>query len=80
VLATCALGVEGTLQAGGAAAALGIALIGLLNFGVSFVLALLVALRAREVNRSDRLRLLRAIVTRFATRPYEFFLPPQSGG
>jgi site-specific recombinase len=57
-------------------AVLGIAVIGLLNFGVSFLLALGVALRAREVNRSDSLRLLRAVLARFATRPREFFLPP----
>jgi site-specific recombinase len=56
-------------------AMLGIAIIGLLNFGVSFALALLVALRAREVNRSDRLRLARAVLARFATQPKEFFLP-----
>jgi site-specific recombinase len=57
-------------------AVFGIAVIGMLNFGVSFLLALGVALRAREVNRSDSLRLLRAVLARFATRPREFFLPP----
>src|SRR6185503_9029508 len=43
------------------AAALGIVIIGILNFGVSFVLALAVALRARQVDRSDRFRLLRSV-------------------
>jgi site-specific recombinase len=53
----------------------GIAVIGLLNFGVSFILALLVALRAREVERRDQLRLLRAVLARFAARPAEFLVP-----
>lgn len=57
-------------------AMLGIAIIGVLNFGVSFVLALAVALRARDVPRGDRIRLLQAIFARFAKRPTEFVFPP----
>jgi site-specific recombinase len=49
----------------------GIAVIGLLNFGVSFILAL----RAREVERRDQLRLLRAVLARFAAKPAEFLAP-----
>jgi site-specific recombinase len=70
-----ALGGE-ALQLGLPQAMLGIALIGALNFGVSFLLALLVALRAREVDRGDQLRLLRAVLGRLTTRPREFLLPP----
>jgi site-specific recombinase len=76
VLAASSLGTTEALAGGLGEAALGIAIIGLLNFGVSFVLALLVALRAREVNRSDRLRLARAILARLVSRPGEFLFPP----
>jgi site-specific recombinase len=74
-LAVHALGAEaGAL--GLLPAVAGIAVIGVLNFGVSFALALAVALRAREVQRSDRLRLLRAVFSRFVKRPIEFVFPP----
>jgi hypothetical protein len=33
-------------------------------------------LRAREVERSDRLRLLRSLLGRMLTHPREFVLPP----
>jgi site-specific recombinase len=58
-------------------AMLGIAVIGTLNFGVSFVLALAVALRAREVALRDRLRLLVSVVATFFRSPLQFFLPPR---
>jgi site-specific recombinase len=74
VLAVSALGGK-ALELGVLGAMLGIGVIGLLNFGVSFLLALLVALRAREVERGDRLRLLRAVLARFRSKPGEFFLP-----
>jgi site-specific recombinase len=54
----------------------GIGVIGLLNFGVSFILALLVALRAREVDRAAQIRLVRAVLARLITHPREFLLPP----
>jgi site-specific recombinase len=50
----------------------------MLNFGVSFVLALLVALRARQVERGDRLRLLRSIIVTFLRSPLQFFIPPRA--
>jgi len=56
-------------------AAAGIAVIGTLNFGVSFVLALLVALRARAVEHGGK-RLFVAVLRRFAASPGEFFFPP----
>lgn len=54
----------------------GIAAIGLMNFGVSFVLALAVALRAREVTQRERLGLATTLLLRFLRRPWQFFLPP----
>jgi site-specific recombinase len=67
---------EEALSLGVLPALVGIAIIGMLNFGVSFVLALLVALRAREVERRDQLRLLRAVLARFTAKPAEFMFPP----
>lgn len=58
-------------------AMLGIAVIGLLNFGVSFALALLVALRARDVPRGERRTLPGAVFKRFLKKPLEFFYPPR---
>lgn len=59
------------------AAACGIVIIGLLNFGVSFALALVVALRARDVPRGERRMLPGAVLRRFVKRPLEFFYPPR---
>ena len=59
------------------AAAAGIAIIGALNFGVSFLLALAVALRAREAKRSDRLRLIVSVLATFFRSPLQFFFPPK---
>jgi site-specific recombinase len=56
---------------------IGIAFIGMMNFGVSFTLALLVALRARDVPRGERLTLPGAVLRRFFKRPFEFFYPPR---
>ncbi|HEX7837939.1 MAG TPA: hypothetical protein VF469_10780 [Kofleriaceae bacterium] len=61
-------------------AAAGIALIGLLNFGVSFALALVVALRARDVPRGEAKTLPGAVLHRFLRRPLEFFYPPRDAG
>ncbi len=73
VLAACA---DPTLLGSPAlsAAGVGILLIGTLNFGVSFALALAVALRARDVALSDGLRLLRGLLRRFVTAPHTFFV------
>jgi site-specific recombinase len=58
----------------------GILIIGSLNFGVSFVLALAVALRARDAWRVGSIPLLmmfvRGLVRRFVRRPMEFVFPP----
>jgi site-specific recombinase len=58
-------------------AGLGIAVTFVMNLGVSFYLALLMALRAQDISRDDYFDLFRALWTRFRTSPWEFFLPPQ---
>jgi site-specific recombinase len=47
-----------------------------LNFGVSFYLALRVAIRAHDVDRADAASLRRAIVRRMLRAPWQFVLPP----
>jgi site-specific recombinase len=56
----------------------GIGVIFVLNLGVSFFLAMTVALRAKEVPRRDRWALLSAIARRFVQRPGEFLFPPRN--
>jgi len=75
-LAGIAVGPEGLTTAAYIWASVGIILIGLLNFGVSFVLALTVAFRARDVSRRERLALWGAVGRRFIRSPFEFFFPP----
>jgi len=58
-------------------AAAGVAGIALVNLSVSFTLALIVALRARNVTFSQGSQLLRGIFRRLLTHPGEFFLPPR---
>jgi site-specific recombinase len=76
-LSVLALGPEALSTEAFWSAAAGIAVIGTLNFGVSFVLALAVALRARQADRSDRWRLLRSVVATYMRSPLQFFLPPR---
>lgn len=54
-----------------------IPLTGLLNVGVSFVLALRVAMRSRGVRVKDRARLQAALRRRLRQRPLSFLLPPR---
>jgi site-specific recombinase len=75
-LAGSALGREAVMTPAYLAAAVGIVLIGSLNFGVSFVLALAVALRARKVERSDRFKLFVSVAATFLRSPFQFFFPP----
>ncbi len=75
-LAICSMGFTAETAPHVYAAAAGIAIIGCLNFGVSFWLALAVALRAREAKRSDRLRLLLSVLATFFRSPLQFFIPP----
>ncbi|WP_088281488.1 site-specific recombinase [Ideonella sp. A 288] len=53
----------------------GLGVTGALNLGVSFWLALKVALRSRGITLSDRRRLYLAVRQRLWTRPRSFFLP-----
>lgn len=61
-----------------AVAAIGV--IGLCNFGVSFSLALFVALRAREVGALAQFGLFRAVLRRFLRAPLDFFRAPALDG
>lgn len=56
-------------------ACIGIFIILCLNFGVSFALALFVALRARRIKRAWVYALLRGVWQRFYSRPGQFVLP-----
>jgi site-specific recombinase len=76
-LSVLALGPEALSTEAFWGAAAGIATIGALNFGVSFVLALAVALRARQADRSDRWRLVRSVLATYMRSPLQFFLPPR---
>ncbi len=58
----------------------GIAVIGLLNVGVSFWLAFRVALRSRGVRLPERARINAAVRRRLRTRPGEFLWPPRERG
>jgi site-specific recombinase len=73
------LGVDGLGWAPIIWACVGIAIVGMMNFGVSFVLALVVALRARDVPRGERRMLPGAVFRRFLRKPFEFFFPPREG-
>jgi site-specific recombinase len=76
-LALHSVGIESVGWGAAIAAMAGIAIIGLLNFGVSFALALLVALRARDVPTGERRTLPLAVLKRFLKKPFEFFYPPR---
>ena len=71
--AGCALGAHAITLG----ACIGIAIIGLLNFGVSFTLALTIALRAREVTGRERFSLATTVFRRFLRNPLQFFFPPK---
>jgi len=54
----------------------GVALIGMVNLGVSFTLALFVAMKAHDVRFRHAGALLKMMWQRFTTQPMQFFLPP----
>ncbi len=56
----------------------GLALIGALNVGVSFGLALRVAMRAVDISAADRARVYREIRARLLEHPGEFLWPPRT--
>ncbi|MFN3997600.1 site-specific recombinase [Algoriphagus sp.] len=55
----------------------GIVCIGLMNFLVSFSLAIFVATKSRGVNFNQRNELLRILINWFALKPSHFFFPPK---
>ena len=79
-LALSSIGVASVGWGAVLSAVLGIAAIGLLNFGVSFALALVIALRARDVPPGESRTLPGAVARRFVHRPLEFFYPPRDAG
>ncbi len=70
-------GPYGVLQPDFLWAAASIFLVLLVNFGVSFALALWVAMRARDVGRAGLLDVGRAVWTHFRARPADFVRPPK---
>jgi site-specific recombinase len=76
-LAGASLGSAEVLQPGFLAALAGVGLAGLLNFTLSFSLALGVAARARDVPIREALPFLRAVASRFFRDPRSFLLPPR---
>ena len=58
----------------------GIAAIGVLNLGVSFTLALWVAIRATRAGALSRRRVFRAVLARLLASPRDFLLPPRAAG
>lgn len=77
-LAVQAVGFDGFVQGGGLWAVGGIAIIGLLNFTVSFACALAVAIRARDIRWKEDLRLVRALFIAVLTTPGRFLFPPRA--
>ncbi|QDE86016.1 site-specific recombinase [Myxococcus xanthus] len=76
-LAGTALGPGAVLQPEFLAALAGMALTGLINFWVSFSLALGVAVRARDVPTREALPFLRAVLAHLVKHPRSFLLPPK---
>ena len=59
---------------------LGIGLVGLFNFMVSFGLSLTLALRSRGIAFSELIPIVRAVFTHFKARPWVFFFPIGDNG
>lgn len=55
--------------------AIGIAMIGLMNFGVSFLLALSIAVRSRDLPQERVRSIFRRAFSRLLRRPFEFLFP-----
>ncbi len=58
----------------------GVAVMFVLNLGVSFALSLLTAVRAYDLPKADLRELRRRLWLRLRTRPRDFFLPPMRSG
>ncbi len=70
-------GLDGMMLADFKWALSAIVFIGLINFLVSFSLALTVAFRAREVRAAEQVALISAVLRRFVSRPWAFFYAPK---
>lgn len=77
-LAVASVGVDAVGWGAFLWAALGIACIGILNFGVSFALALIVALRARDVPRGEQRVLPMLVLRDFLRSPRKYFYPTRA--
>jgi site-specific recombinase len=75
-LSAASLGRESFDHGGLYWAALGIAFTFVLNLGVSFYFALMLALRAQDVSSKDHLEIMRTLLRRFWRSPQDFFFPP----
>lgn len=78
-LSICSMGTESLSSREVQAAMIGIGIIGILNFGVSFFLALTLAARARDVTIFQLVRLVWSLTAGFITSPFRFFLPVEKG-
>ncbi|MDY7227526.1 site-specific recombinase [Hyalangium rubrum] len=76
-VAGCTLGPDAVMSREFLAALLGTVGVGILNFGVSFALALALALRARDVTPRDGVLLARLVLRRWWREPRSFLLPPR---
>lgn len=70
-----ALGAENIETAIWVFTGIGIAMIGLMNFGISFLLALSVAVRSRDLPRGRMRSIFRRALRRLLRRPQEFLFP-----
>ncbi len=72
------LGIEALKSPEFLRAALGILLIGTLNLGVSFFLALTVAFKAKKISSHRKALIYRSVLKRFYQKPFSFFIPKSS--
>ncbi len=77
-LAVSSLGADVLATAPFWLAVAGIAAIGALNLGVSFTLALWVAVRATRAGALSRRRVFRAVLARLVASPRDFLVPPRT--
>lgn len=75
--ASLTLGMSAFTRADFLLALLSVPLVGLLNFGVSFTCALVVALRARGLGLRRQATVLRAVLLGFFASPKRFFVAPR---
>ncbi len=72
------LGIEALKSPEFIRAALGILLIGTLNLGISFLLALTVAFKAKKISSHRKALIYESVLKRFYQKPFSFFIPKSS--